>query len=365
MPGVELMQEENARQSSEHARCKKYLQIDSSVDVYEAGRTAGFMALNAGFEESAAHEIELCATELAMNMVLHAQGGVLTVDTRLDRLETGIRLVAEDDGKGMGTPLASITDGTTSRSSLGCGLGTVQRLMDSLDIISPRTSGGGTCVSCFRALPVSSEHMSSPLDIGVASRPCTGYLQNGDASVILRDGACVLVGVIDGLGHGKFAAKASGSAKNYVTRHAHLGLREIFTGTSRICRGTRGVAMTLARIDWKRRSMELAGTGNVEVRFPAGSPQGSFVPRRGIIGVESPPVAPVTITWSGALTMVIISDGISSSWSSPDHKLLGAPSAQAIAAHILNFHSRTNDDATVLVVRDTRNDHPKNGTDHV
>ena len=314
------------------------------------------MARNAGFEESAAHEIELCATELAMNMVLHAQGGVLTVDTRLDGREAGIRIVAEDDGKGMAIPLANIKDGTTSRSSLGYGLGTVKRLMDSLNISSPRAPGGGCCVSCFRALPDIREHMSSPLDIGVASRPCAGYLQNGDASIILRDGACVLVGVIDGLGHGKFAAKASGSAKNYVTRHAHFGLREIFTGTSRICRGTRGVAMTLARIDWKRRSMELAGTGNVEVRFPAGSPQGSFVPRRGIIGVESPPVAPVTITWGGELTMIMISDGISSSWSSPDRMLLSAPSAQTIAAHILSFHSRTNDDATVLVVRDARND---------
>ena len=352
------MQEENEL-CAQSAQRRKYLRIDSTIDVYEAGRTAGIMARDTGFRVADAHEIALCATELAMNMVLHAQGGVLTVDTRLDGSASGIRIVAEDDGKGMATPLASIADGSTSRSSLGCGLGTVQRLMDSLDIISPRSSGGGTCVSCFRSLPPDLEHMPSPLDIGVASRPCPRYHQNGDAYVILKDGGFILAGVIDGLGHGKFAAKASSAAKHYVERHVHLGLREIFTGTSRICRGTRGVAMTLARIDWKRRSMELAGTGNVEVRFPVGSPQGSFVPRRGILGVENPPIVPVTITWSGVLAMVILSDGISSSWSNSARQFSSQSSAQAIAEHMLNFHARDNGDATVLVILDTRNDDPK------
>ena len=333
---------------------RNHVQITNRLDVYAAGEAARNLALAAGFADAAAHEISLCAVELAMNMVLHAHGGVLTIDSLTKTEKPGIFLIAEDDGMNDGLHQGMVGDGMTTRSSLGYGLGTVNRLMDSLKIDSPRTAKGGTRVTGFRALPKSMADLSGfPLEVGVASRPCPGFGQNGDVYVQHLGPGFLLAGVIDGLGHGQFAAKAATSARNYVMGHADNDLQDIFAGASRMCLGTRGAAMTLARLNWGDRTLILAGKGNVDARFPEGHPEGSFVPARGIVGKDNSGVQLRTFTWGERLCVLIHSDGISSSCTEI-FRNASALSAQDTASAILMRYARPNDDATVLVIKEKR-----------
>ena len=345
LPSTEIMPPQKRR---------SHVQVANELDVYVAGEAARNLALAAGFADASAHEISLCAVELAMNMVLHAHGGVLTIDSLTKTDRPGIFLIAEDDGRNPDLHQDMVGDGMTTRSSLGYGLGTVNRLMDSLKIDSPRTARGGTRVTGFKALPASIADLSGfPLEVGIASRPCPGFEQNGDAYVQHLGPGFLLAGVIDGLGHGQFAAKASASARNYVMGHADNDLQDIFAGASRMCLGTRGAAMTLARLKWGDRTMVLAGKGNVDVRFPEGHPEGSFVPARGFVGKDNSGVQMRTFVWGERLCVLIYSDGISSACTEV-FRDASAMSAQDIASTILMRHARSNDDATILVIREKR-----------
>jgi hypothetical protein len=87
------------------------------------------------------------------------------------------------------------------------------------------------------------------MEFGVATRPRTFGAVNGDAFVVKPWARSVLAGIIDGLGHGQFAHRAAQTARQYVESHFDQPLDQIFRGTGRACRATRGVVMALARFD--------------------------------------------------------------------------------------------------------------------
>ena len=73
--------------------------------------------------------------------------------------------------------------------------------------------------------------------------------------------------MIDGLGHGELARRASQTARRYVEHHFDQPLVNIFRGADRACRATRGVVMALARFDMVSRKVTIASVGNIEVRL--------------------------------------------------------------------------------------------------
>src|SRR5262249_52485519 len=134
----------------------------------------------------------------------------------------------------------SFTDGFSTKSSLGYGLGTVNRLMDEIDVKS--TAGSGTQIVCRRwGRHVADLGVARAWDVGVMTRAKHWNEENGDAFVVKAHEQELLVGLIDGLGHGGPAHQAALAAQNYVERHFDLPLDQVFLGAGRACRGTRGV----------------------------------------------------------------------------------------------------------------------------
>ena len=249
------------------SRGLRFLAVGKVSDAYLAAAAVRVMAKDAGFDDAAVSEVVLCAMELATNMALHGGGGVMGMHIVEARGRKGVELFGEDRGPGIKEVQVSLADGESGRGSFGCGLGTVNRLMDSLEILSPTGPDGGTRVRCSRmSRPDQTPAMGCPLDAGVASRPLPGQRVNGDAFVIKAWERKMLVGVIDGLGHGQFASRAALSARSYVETHYDLPLDDLFQGVDRACKATRGVVMTLALFDWGLSKVSLAAVGNVEVR---------------------------------------------------------------------------------------------------
>ena len=85
------------------------------------------------------------ASEIARNTVEYGGGGSLTIEELRDGVRRGVRLIFEDQGQGIEDVERAMTDGYTSGSGMGLGLGGTKRLVDQFEIES--TPGQGTRVA--------------------------------------------------------------------------------------------------------------------------------------------------------------------------------------------------------------------------
>jgi len=308
------------------------------------------LAESIGFDPAACEEIALAMTELATNLIKHAQGGKLTLTPLADGGRVGLEIESRDSGPGIADVEQALADRFSTAGTRGTGLGAVNRLMDELDITSEH--GRGTRIVCRKWVR---QHPSSirpcPLAFGVATRPRQPGVDNGDAFVVKQWVESALVGVIDGLGHGQFAHCAAQAARQYVESHFDLPLDQIFRGVGRACRATRGVVMALARFDWGQGRLAFASVGNIESRVFPCSELFPFSIRRGVIGLNAPNAVVTEHPWLPGHVLVLHSDGLRTHWGWKDFPGVAEQPAQSLAQEFLRLLAKEEDDATVIVVR--------------
>lgn len=319
-------------------------------DVGSARRAARSLAESLGFAPAPCEEIALATTELATNLIKHAQNGLLIVTPLAEGGRAGLEIVSRDSGPGIADVEQAFTDRFSTAETRGTGLGAVNRLMDTLDITSER--GRGTHIVCRKWVRRPSASIRPcPLAFGVVTRARQPGTENGDAFVVKQWDESALVGVIDGLGHGQFAHRAAQAARQYVESHFDLPLDQIFRGVNRVCRATRGVVMALARFDWGQGRLAYASVGNIEVRVFPDSKQFPFSIRRGVLGFNAPNALVTEHPWPPDYMLVLHSDGLRTHWSWKDFPDLANQPAPAIAREFFQVLAREEDDATVIVVR--------------
>jgi phosphoserine phosphatase RsbX len=178
---------------------------------------------------------------------------------------------------------------------------------------------------------------------------------SGDRGIAVEiNGDAALFGVVDGLGHGPDAAAAALSAIDTVKRASSERLEVLVQLCHRVLDGTRGVAMTLARIDFAAGTLAWTGVGNVTADLVAKAPTGLQVRSSarltgGIVGYRIPEIRPAQVLpiRPGDL-LVITTDGIADDYL--DH-IDFAASATVIAEGLLGKHAKATDDAMVLAAR--------------
>ena len=308
-----------------------------------------------GFDENELAELELVITEMGTNLIKHAGGGELVISEIGDGNHRGVKIETVDRGPGIYDPEKALTDGFSTSGGLGYGLGTICRHASEFQIIPQSRDKPGAHLVALRWLeqkPTIQKRL--PLDIGVATRPHPGMKVNGDGYVLENWNGSTLAGVIDGLGHGHFAHKATSSAITHIRQRHQDDLPTLFRGVARACRPTRGVVMTLARFDLEPAGLILAGIGNVEARLIRGDDSKSFVCRRGVLGMRSPVPSVEKYTWESDKILVIHSDGLNSHWRPGEFSRLWDGPAQLIARELLRTQSRDHDDAAVMVIKGTK-----------
>ena len=342
-------------------------------DVGRARETAKRFAVQLGFDDTASQEIAIAVSELASNLIKHARGGHLNLASSAADERPGLCLESHDSGPGIPDVERAVTDGFSTTGSLGYGLGTVNRLMDEFQVTSQ--PGHGTSILCKRWLRRDALPMTPfPLEFGVATRPYPGMEVNGDAFVIKRWESHALVGVIDGLGHGPLAYRASETARQYVETHYDLPLDMLFRGVAQTCHSTRGVVMALARFDFgypladfQLKEPQLPGSipeagisgfklsfasiGNIEVRVLSATKPMNFMVRRGVLGGSAPNAVVTEHAWNPADLLLLHSDGLRTHWVWQDFPDLQVLSAEQVARQLLNALAKEEDDATLLVVK--------------
>ena len=323
--------------------------IAGTTDRERAQQSVRRAAVEAGFDGNGSEEIALVVAELAANLIKHAGRGVLRVRTLEQGGRAGIEIEAEDHGPGIADVEQSFADGYSTKGSLGYGLGTVNRLMDEIDVRS--MAGCGTQIVCRRWVRRRAEAGARrEWDVGVMTRARRNAAENGDAFVVKAQEHELLIGLIDGLGHGEPAQTAALAAQHYVEKHAGSPLEKIFVGASRACLATRGVVMALAHFT-SATHMNFASVGNVEARVCGSAERIPLQVKRGIVGSGNSRADSQAVPWDPNWILVLHTDGLRAHWQCGDFPGLERDPAKAIASRLMRALAKDDDDATVVVVR--------------
>ena len=121
------------------------LPIASNDDVVRARQLVRNLALECRLSLVEQTKLVTAASELARNTLIHGGGGSVRVEVVTNAARRGVRAVFEDSGPGIADLDQALTDGWTSGSGLGLGLGGSRRLVDEFVIDS--VPGRGTTVT--------------------------------------------------------------------------------------------------------------------------------------------------------------------------------------------------------------------------
>ena len=336
--------------------------VRTVADVGAVKKATKELAGKIGFDGTALAELDLAVSELAANLVAHR-----TIDGEIILAEIttahgkGIEIVSRDRGPGITDAELALKDHHSSGSSMGCGFGSVRRQTDEFDIYSnislPRSgplkkaSGTRGTLVIARKWLTKGQGPRRFIHSGY-SRPLAGETANGDAFLVIEEEDSLFVAVADGLGHGQEAEKASRNAMEFVSDNRHKQFDRLFHELHGLLRKTRGVALTLIRVNLSDRSITHSGIGNVEARvYPRGKSE--LIPRGGILGGGVLPQPKINkAPWPEHGTLIMFTDGISGRWDLRETPDLLNHHATTLAHLLILDHTRPEDDATVVVAKE-------------
>ena len=322
-----------------------FLPIEDQSRVAESRRIASIVAEREGLPPDSIAKAAIVASELASNLLKHADGGELQIAPLSARGEPGIELLSIDRGPGISNVGHSLRDGHSTAGTTGTGLGAVRRLSDEFDIYSQ--PGKGTIVVSQIRINTAAE--PALFKIGLTSRPVSGEAVSGDAWGIRFEKDHVLIMVADGLGHGVLAADASSAAVEAFHRSTEGSPASLVQVTHEALRGTRGAAVAVASVDFSQARVRFAGLGNIAGTIIATSASHSMMSHNGTAGYATPKIKEFVYPWTDESVIVMHSDGLSTHWNAAAFPSLHGHYPSTIGALLYREMARERDDACVVV----------------
>jgi anti-sigma regulatory factor (Ser/Thr protein kinase) len=324
--------------------------VEENSITAEARRTAREMALDLGMDEGGAEHVAIVATEACTNLLKHAGGGQVLLQTSTEGSEAVplLELLAVDQGPGMSNLDNCLRDGYSTASSRGEGLGAIQRLAKQSDIYT--LTGKGTAVLARWWLSRNGWDASRRIGAVNVSKP--GQEVCGDAWGCVQNGGDLTIIVADGLGHGMEAKIAATEAVRQLYENPETPPKALLTRIHQALRSTRGAAVAIAYIDSMRGKLTYAGVGNISARIYAGSEgRQNLVSLNGTAGQNCDRILDFSYAWPEDGLLVLHSDGLSTGTGLESYPGLAARDPALIAGVLYRDFSRGRDDATVVVAK--------------
>ncbi len=187
----------------------------------------------------------------------------------------------------------------------------------------------------------------------VASRALPGETVSGDLHVVCPFADGVLIGVVDGLGHGDEATHAARAAVEVLAAHAGESVITLVQRCHRALQNTRGAVMTLIAMHTADDTAAMLGVGNVEAALVRANPQGlrpreSVLLRGGVVGYQLPALHASLVPVAAGDLLVLATDGVREDFSD----LVNPADAPAqVVETIMARKFRGNDDGLVLACK--------------
>ena len=305
-----------------------------------------------GWDDAAVGTASLIATEMATNLVKHAQDGTLIINSQAGADRRQLQIVAVDRGPGIADVARCLEDGYSTAGSPGTGFGAVKRLSSAFEVLS--TPGKGTIVLADYAPKPTAAAQAERFEVGAFAVARHGEQECGDAWAVRNGGDTLTVMVCDGLGHGDAAAQAARAAVESFRHSVALEPKALLELAHDALKPTRGAALAFAAIDTRARELRYCGVGNISALVVRASGVRHLVSHNGIVGHRAARIAQFNSPWASDADLVMHSDGVSGRWQPQEWPGLWVRKPTIVASAIWRDHSRGNDDATVLVAREAR-----------
>ena len=339
------------------------LEIDSESDVGVCRRKSVSLAGQLGFDDVKTGEVAILVSELVTNVLKHAggKGRIMICQLHDEENRKAIEIWCCDNGNGIPDVEKAMHDGFTNKQTLGIGLGTIRRFSDIFEInpklsdienstVLKPLSNHKHCIRIVKWIPENRwKGTNRSLVTGAASRCKPGETLNGDSCVISNlSSDKTIAAIIDGLGHGKEAHMASNIIKEQILLKSELPLVELINYTHQAARGTRGAVIGLVYINIETSKLSFVGIGNIEGFVISSTGKKSLISFGGILGhnIRTPQI--FEFPFNKGDSVCLFSDGINTRWNADEIDWKEHP--QKIADFLINNYSRSNDDATVLII---------------
>jgi len=119
-------------------------------DIVNVRQVVRSWSLSLGFGLVDLTKLVTAASEIARNTVEYGGGGTLQIEELRDGLRLGVRLVFEDKGPGIPDIERAMTDGYSTGTGMGLGLGGTKRLVDEFEISSRQGEGTRVAITKWK-----------------------------------------------------------------------------------------------------------------------------------------------------------------------------------------------------------------------
>ncbi|MGA5493417.1 ATP-binding SpoIIE family protein phosphatase [Streptomyces cinereoruber] len=335
-----------------------WLRLDVAVAA-AARREAARLARRVGMPTDRVAEIELAVTEAATNLEKHARDGALALRVVTLRGRAALELLSVDSGPGMADVGSALTDGVSGSGTLGVGMGAIARFAGVFDVHSLPGRGTALLARFWAGDGTDPFAGTDEPEVAGLTRPISGEEVCGDTWAARTehgpDGArAVTVMMCDGLGHGPLAALAGERARAAFRAGPHGSPQDVVRALHAELRGSRGAAITVARADFSRGTVEHCGVGNISAFVVGGDRRSTLLSLPGIVGHQLPALRSFRTPLDRDAVLVLHSDGLSDRWSPADFPGLFTRRPAVVAAQLLGQAGVRRDDAGVVVVRAAR-----------
>jgi anti-sigma regulatory factor (Ser/Thr protein kinase) len=322
--------------------------VEERSQVAQVRREVVALAQRLSIDARVLDRLGLAVTEAATNLVKHANGGRILFAPLVGGDVIGVEVIALDNGPGMQNVAASMRDGYSTAQSPGLGLGSMSRLASNLDIYSQR--GTGT-VARFEVWATDAPPPVAAVRVGGVCVAKRGETVCGDAWSFQSHKGTHRLLLVDGLGHGPDAATAAHAALRIAGENATLAPAAVLDSIHAGLRSTRGAAAAVASMTPHASAGTYAGIGNIRGIVLGGQPERSLVSHNGTLGHQVRKFQTFEFAFPMHALLVMHSDGIATRWSLDAYPGLARHHPAVIAATIYRDHARSQDDATVVVLR--------------
>ena len=319
------------------------LTVEDSSQIGYARRVAQKLAQDIGFSETDAGRVALVVTELASNILKHAERGELHLRVVPGGSANGIEILAVDRAQGFDLQ-DCLADGYSTRGTQGIGLGAIGRLAEVFDVYAD--SRGAILLA--RLYPKGSK--ATDLRFGVSQHSLHNDPACGDVWHLSISGPNLSLLVIDGLGHGEDAERGARAGEVEFARAPFNDPQLLLEDIHVAMNGSRGGALAMARFNNHSGALNFVGIGNIGACLI--TPEGSrgLASHPGIVGGQYRRAQPFDYAHVNGQLLIMYSDGLQSRWNLKDYPGLVHRHPAVIAALLNRDFARGRDDITVAVV---------------